>query len=114
MPFMNVMLPWYCAVLHKKPRSGSMRAWKTRELTVLKKMMLRAVCAVCSVLLSLTSFALTRTSCWFTSGSFQCTLHCCCLCHLGSERIFEVWQAAESTGYSQELIRAGEDGLFGR
>lgn len=36
----------------------------------------------------------------------RCTLCCCCLCHLRSERIFEVWQAAESRGYSWELIRA--------
>lgn len=114
MPFVNVTLPWYCAVLLKKPRSGSMRAWKTRELTMLKKMMLRAVCAASSGFLSLTSSPLTCTSCWSTSGSFQGTVCCCCLCHLGSERIFEAWQAAESTGYSQELISAGEGGHFGR
>lgn len=61
MPLVNVTLPWYHAVLHKK-------------LTVLKKMMLRAFYAVCDVLLSLISFALTRTSCWTASGSFQYTL----------------------------------------
>lgn len=71
MLLVNVTLPWYHAVLHKKPRSGSRRAWNTRELTVLKKVMLRAVYAVCNVLLSLISFPLACISCWTASESSQ-------------------------------------------
>lgn len=55
---MNVTVSWYHAVLHKRKPSRSRSHWKTGKLKVLKKMMLRAVYAVCNVLLSLTSFPL--------------------------------------------------------
>lgn len=63
----------------------------------------------CSFIALLPRFPLAYVSCWTASGSFWYTLCCCCLCHLGSERTSEVWQAAES---SWELIGAGMLGFW--
>lgn len=108
----NVTVSWYHTVLHKKKKkSGSRSPWKTGKLKVLKKIMIREFYTVCNVLLSIISFPLTYTSCWTAPSSFQCTLCCCFLCHLGFERIFGVWQA-DRRGYSWELTQ--ESGLFER